>query len=494
MRSTLALLLACTVLSLAWRNDPGTPTPGSTIAPVGSIEGAIVKVGQYRPVTERVPAAGWSVLLGRDCALVAKAESDSEGVYRFDDLAPGEYVVQLSLDQPEGQGWELIRPSKWANNCRSEDIAVSVEAGEVASGPEFTVQVVEEVRGHFGKVFNDLDEDGERDPEEPGFSCPLRRQVGDVIWFEEIDLDGNFRDVRRSRPTDEEPLELTSCPAYPDAPPGHRVTAPRPGPCGRNGCVTRSGDQLFRCQDFGLHLVDKQGASFGGSIWWNASPVPPGLLVTAKIGDAACGEGYVWEHVDDRTVYEVIVRSEEARSGCGSEGREIRFSLDGRDIPVVGHWHAGQQWLDLVIGPPFAEFDAKLEVPRGSSSVGGLLQAYIGDVLCGEARGRGSMIAYTTFFTLVVLPDSLRPGCGRDGDTIRFLVDRQPLSQTATWSPGKHSLNLTTPLRRLPDTGSAGLSHDSDGLAPTAGFALLALALAFGLAALALRRRAEREE
>ena len=493
MRIHLALLVGCSILSLAWTQELPTPTPSPAPPMAGTIEGSVRKVELPITPPEGVPAAGWTVLLGRDCSLMAKAQANADGIYRFEDLAPGQYVVQLSLDQAEGQGWEFWGAGPY-NDCRSEDIAVGVEAGEVAAGPEFTVWMLEAVRGSFGRVFDDLDEDGERDPEEPGISCSLRRMVGDVVWTVRSDMEGNFRDVFRTGPSDEEPLEVTSCPLYPDAPPGYRVTAPRPGPCGRNGCVTRTGAQLYRCQDFGLHLVDTNGARFRGSIWENAAPVAAASLVTATIGNTVCGEGYVWNDLwDGRSRYEVIVRSDEARGGCGTEGAEVRFSLDGREIATVGYWQKGKESLDLVIGPPFAEFEVKLEVPRGSPYGGEHLQAYVGDVLCGEARGRASMIAYTSFFTLVVLPDSLRPGCGREGDVIRFMVNGQPLPQTATWSPGQHSLKLTTAPVRPPDTGTGALTEGSDGAPLGAGFVLLGVAAGCGLACLGLRRRAGRE-
>jgi hypothetical protein len=493
VRFYLVLFMACTVLSLGLAYQRPTASATPTPVALGSIEGSVHKK-QYPPYPGIFPLAGWTVLLGRDFTLIAKAQADAEGVYRFDDVAAGEYMVQLSFEQPEGQGWELLSPPDWANsNCRSERITVSVEGGQVAAGPEFTVRMLDDVRGFFGKVFNDLDEDGERDPEEPGFQCSLRQVVGNVIWIERTDLDGNFRYVREE-PIDEERLALTSCPQYPDAPKGYRVTTPRPGPCGRNGCVTRTDEQVYRCEDFGLHLVDEEGAYFRGSMWENAAPVAPGSVVSASIGDTVCGQGYVWDDTwDGRTRYEVIVRSEQARAGCGTEGAKLGFSLDGRDIPTLGRWQEGEQSLDLVIGPPFAEFDVRLEVPGFRSYWGKLIQAYIGEVLCGEARGRTAGMCVYTSFTLVVLPDSLRPGCGRQGDVIRFVLDGRPLSQTATWSPGKHTLKLTMVPLGPPDTGSGVLSDRGDGLPLAAGFALLGVAAACGVAGLALRRSAGRE-
>jgi hypothetical protein len=68
------------------------------------------------------------------------------------------------------------------------------------------------------------------------------------------------------------------------------------------------------------------------------------------------------------------------------------------------------------------------------------IQAYVGDVLCGET------VAQTTFgysYFLPVLSGELRPGCGREGDTVRFIVNGRQVPETPTWQAGRHYVRLT---------------------------------------------------
>ena len=509
MRVRVTLLFLCAALALPWRAEAARPTPTPTPPATGRIEG-MADIAPYLfpdpnpysppgqdpnlpPPPRGAPAVGWDVLLGKGCTFVAKTRADAQGIYRFDGLEPGEYFVGLSFDQPLGQDWRLLMPS--INYCNLKDSAIAVAAGQVAQGPHFLVELLARPRGFFGSMFNDLNENGIRDPGEPGFFAPLSQHWGgDVSLGLEPDLEGNFRSVDTADPYPEipyQPLEMTACTARPEPPVGYRITAPSPVPCGPNGCVTKVSEQLFQCQDFGLHLVDAQGAHFGGNVWRNAAPVTPGSTITARVGNTVCGQGFVWDSYRG-TAYEVMVRSAQARNGCGTDGAEVHFSLGGEEIPTVGYWHTGRQELELVIGPSFAQFEGAVRqpLPLVGPCRDELVQAYIGDVLCGEAV---AVAAYGGWddprFTLVVLPEALRPGCGREGDVVRFTVDGRPAPETATWTSGRRYFWLSAPLLEVPNTGSGGEHRDGGDTILTAALMLSIAGLALSLGGLVLRRR-----
>ena len=487
MRFRLILLLVCAALSLPWHAEAARPTPTPTSPATGSIQGA-VSIGP-----DVLPAVGWDVLLGKGCAFVARTNTDSLGIYRFDGLEPGEYFVGLSYDQPLGQNWRQVHTP--SGSCASKGSAIAVAAGQVAQGPDFRVELLARPRGFFGSMFNDLNENGIRDPGEPGFFSPmLEYWGGDVVLRLEPDLEGNFRSVEPADLYPElpyQPLEMTACIARPEPPDGYRLTAPPPVPCGPDGCVTKVSDQLFQCQDFGFHLVDAQGAYFGGNVWRNATPVTPGSTIIARVGNTVCGQGFVWDAYWG-TAYSVIVRSAQVRNGCGIDGAEVHFSLDGEEIPTVGRWHTGGQELDLVIGPSFAQFEGAVRqpLPLAGPCPDELVQAYIGDVLCGEAVAVAAYGGWDNpWFTLVVLPEALRPGCGREGDIVRFTVDGRPALETAVWGEGIRPLSLTLPGLEAPDTGSGGEHPDGERGSLAAALMLLAVGLMLSLGGLALRRR-----
>jgi len=493
MRFRLMLLMCCAALALPWRAEAARPTPTPTPATLGSIEGSVT-TGPYQFHPEGDPLAGWDVLLGRDCTLITKTKTDAQGLYRFDGLEPGRYVVQLSNHQPGGQAWRFTESST-SRRCDDEALRAEAVAGKVAAGPDFRIEMVSPPRGFFGKVFNDLNENGVRDSGEPHIQLSLRWNEEDIVHTYATDMEGNFRavDERREFPGEPppRPFQPTSCPARPELPTGYRITTPRPGPCGRNGCVTNVVAELYQCQDFGVHLVDEQGATFGGGIWRNAAPAAVGSLVQARVGGTICGEDYVsGGAAGSRAWYEIIVLSAQARAGCGTDGAEVRFYLDGEPINTIGYWRTGDQSLDMFVGPPAAVFDGSIR--RGYSSDGSwgheVVRGYIGDVQCGEAVASvGHLVPYPGF-TLAVLPDSLRPGCGRPGDIVRFTVDGRPALETALWGEGIRPLSLTLPGLEAPDTGSWGEHPDGDRGSLAAALMLLALGLTLSLGGMALRR------
>lgn len=457
------LIAAAAILAIVLVDGQSKPRE-SAAAGRGEIDGSVLSSG---PASGRSALAGWRVLLGtNECKLVATATTDAKGRYHFSNLDAGPYIVEIANDQPYGQGWELLQPSARTGVCYGWGASViELEAGGKVTAEDIIVQLFDDPRGYYGSVFGDSNGNGQCDADEGPFVTTMRQYESDTSLEFATDLEGDYRMIESETPIPgnpvKPPLSLQTCPAHPvegDNANGYRITAPVPDSCGEYGCVAQVSQQVFRCEDSGLYLVDPNPSYFIGEVWKNAAPVKAGTPVTAWIGDTDCGEGYVYS-IGSTSRYEVIVRSASTRAGCGTEGAEVRFTLGGESTPTVGYWHVRtmqniQQVVDIVIGPPFAVYDVQLPPEPGNKT----LQAYIGDTLCGEATASGGGMVPNLQGRLVVPPESLRAGCGRDGATVRFVVDGVMYSPTQPWTPGTHRVQLTAaPTVSLPSTGSGGL-------------------------------------
>ncbi len=188
-----------------------------------------------------------------------------------------------------------------------------------------------------------------------------------------------------------------------------------------------------------------------------------GKEVVARISGKDCGNGIVQGIIDGplATYYGVEVKSDSQVAGCGTEGATVDFYIDGRPAKPAGVWKAGaSQRLDIWAGPDFAAFSGYLLLngePWPLSCYllcfGPVVKALLGPVGCGEKQVEGLLVS-AYYSVLIVLPDSLRQGCGREGDVVRFTVDGSAANETAAWSPGFHSLDLSVgaPVSPRPQT------------------------------------------
>lgn len=163
----------------------------------------------------------------------------------------------------------------------------------------------------------------------------------------------------------------------------------------------------------------------GGGVWIDARPASGEVI--ALIGGIECGRGQSGVlHGGDPPTFLIEIASDAERPGCGTAGASVTIVVNGRVVNETVVWAPGyQQPVNLVAGPPFGNYFGKLQfngiAPRA------VVRAYVDDVLCGEdptviARGAG-----TATYHVVVEPDALRPGCGRDGVVVslRLTVEGQ---------------------------------------------------------------------
>lgn len=176
--------------------------------------------------------------------------------------------------------------------------------------------------------------------------------------------------------------------------------------------------------------------------------------VTAVIGDVECGSAWTSGIVDGPEVayYAMRVAPEEEIAGCGVDGREVRFVVDGVEAKSRVTWRNERQNVSLWTGPDFAAFGGSLTkdgrvwpVPcanHGYDCYGPVVRAYINGTLCGTKQPHGYFYLYGYSLLLVQSAEST-PGCGVEGAMIRFTVDGLAANETAVWSPGFQDLNLS---------------------------------------------------
>ena len=69
------------------------------------------------------------------------------------------------------------------------------------------------------------------------------------------------------------------------------------------------------------------------------------MAVTAQVADRICGQSQTLE-VDGEIVYAIQVQAEgfNSGSGCGSPGRPVTFSIDGRTMLPFPGWDNTRLW------------------------------------------------------------------------------------------------------------------------------------------------------
>ena len=198
--------------------------------------------------------------------------------------------------------------------------------------------------------------------------------------------------------------------------------------------------------DLPVRFVGKHASGHGGSVWKDGAPLPQGADVEALVGDRVCGQTNACGLGKSR--YFLWVASAEEEEGCGEDGAEVRFRVDGDMANQTAEWHDGDSaTIDLFVGPEPAVFEGPVSVYRPATTYtivpeGTRVQAYVADQLCGEST-IFAVHPGPNMYQVAVLPDALRAGCGREGASVTFTIGGQPANKVGVWRPGLHHLELS---------------------------------------------------
>jgi hypothetical protein len=287
--------------------------------------------------------------------------------------------------------------------------------------------------GVFGFVFEDKNGNGVRDEGERGVEWNLLMCMADMCRSGTTMGDGRFHfdDVIPGRYS----INLV------DVPVGWQRTF--------KDCDVGTftyGEGEHKTADLPVRFVGEHVSGFGGSVWRDGAPLPLGTHVEALVGEKVCGETATCGLRESR--YFLWAASAEEEEGCGEEGAEVLFRVDGGTANQSAQWHDGDSaTLDLFVGPDLAVFGGSVSVYGPDTTYtmaqdGTPVQAYVADQLCGETT------TYTVhpgpnMYQVAVLPDALRAGCGREGASVTFTIGGEAANEEAVWQPGVHDLALS---------------------------------------------------
>jgi hypothetical protein len=175
----------------------------------------------------------------------------------------------------------------------------------------------------------------------------------------------------------------------------------------------------------------------GGSLWVDARQPFEGNVL-AFINGVQCGEGQVIFLPDSFSPdFYATVRSAAEQPGCGTAGDTVTITLDGREMNERVEWQPGfRAPVRLVAGPPFAIYHATLLFDQSPAPRYTVIP-YIDGVVCGDDGAVPAVFPdQPDGYQAVVLPDELRPGCGRDSVTVTLMIsiDGQPEFTLASFS------------------------------------------------------------
>jgi len=212
--------------------------------------------------------------------------------------------------------------------------------------------------------------------------------------------------------------------------------------------------------DIAVRFVGEEVSGFSGSVWKDGASAPEGTRVEALVGEKVCGETTAYGLRESH--YSMWILSAKEKAGCGTEGAEVRFRVGGTTANETAEWHLQHpthlhegrevetlpETLDLIVGPVLAIFEGSVLVYRADTPnilapEGAPVRAYVEDRLCGESA------VFPTYpgpsaYQIIVLPEALRAGCGREGASVRFTIGDEPTNEDGVWEPGVHRLQLTT--------------------------------------------------
>jgi hypothetical protein len=323
-----------------------------------------------------------------------------------------------------------------------------------------------------GVVWNDLNLDGRRQPDEPVMPNIGLQLFGDIPSTIESSRTGNTNLALTGEDGSYSFLGL--------APGSYRVqvgiagqtfasTYPSrtlPGPDGPIDASVALGDHPYEALDFGLVRLPDLAAVSG--IAWVDGVRSPRPEVRAFVNGIECGAFRSRAAGPDPTIfignleqgpgfYQVFVAPDELFSGCGRAGDTVSFTINGHRANETAVYPPPPA-LTLTAGPAFAVYRGDIIV-SGPVAAGDGVTAVIAGTDCGV---QSSIFSPLRPHEVAVLPAGLRPGCGIEGALVEFFAGDVPVG-TAHWTPGFHDFDFVgerpagNGIVWPPDTGDAGL-------------------------------------
>ncbi|OGO51530.1 MAG: hypothetical protein A2148_01230 [Chloroflexi bacterium RBG_16_68_14] len=350
---------------------------------------------------------------------------------------------------------------------------------EPTATPTPTAEVPAATATISGVVFDDLDGDGARAPDEPGLPDKqlALRGSGAFARFGRTSADGSFLfdglppgqysvgmlpsggvALCAEYPVSFNPLEGSWCAGFTFQ--WHAV----PGPV---TLTIESGDTV----EVAIGAQPADLAAIAGMAILGDDYAPPGTLIEALVGAQECGRTEVLTHQAFNFEFQIL--GERERAGCARMGDAVQFRVGGVPaaetysyVPFARVPRLGYQIQHLVAMEDHAwywseNFGAELLPPDGAA-----VQALVDGIVCGETTITIGRWSTAGFSKLIVPSEEIQPGCGRPGASVSFLVDGVEAEPPLPWVPGLQRIGQDAPQvlpgptptptmpRLLPDTGS----------------------------------------
>lgn len=209
-------------------------------------------------------------------------------------------------------------------------------------------------------------------------------------------------------------------------------------------------------------------AWFRGNIYIDAAEAPRGTPVEALIGGLVCGRTRTATEVVPvgpkgvTSFFEIRVAPDAEIPGCGREGVEIRFRVNGRLANEAQTWRplpkpdpracanavlAGDPdrsscseppHIILTVGEPFLMLGGFIRGPGLTFPLNGKVEAFVEGKLCGvdDIQAEG-------WYWVIVRTEQVQPGCAAPGREVTLRFNGLEAPQRADGAPGFRNLDVT---------------------------------------------------
>ena len=233
---------------------------------------------------------------------------------------------------------------------------------------------------------------------------------------------------------------------------------------------------------FLFRKVGQQFLRLTGDLLVDGLPATDSVALDAVVGGRSCGDAQI--AVGTRgTFYSLYILGDADRAECAAEGQSVDITVNGtavHDLTFISN-RLDSENVDLILGPTPMWF-----VEIGTDGVAPV--PFVGSVMCGEARGGPVDFITSDIYTIYVLPDALRSGCGAPGRIVTLRVGDEVV-RNVVWQEGFVGGGQLQDVE-LPRVGVAPEASEKDALNLAIGLLIAGLVLLSGGAVIWRRRRA----